>query len=149
MITPGTPKRVVPQSPGKHMYGDAEEPVRVAAGVLKHDGQILICQRGINRRYGMKWEFPGGKTFPGETLGECLEREIWEELDIEPKKYVEIKTLEHQYSDGGHFVVTFFLITDYEGTIRNKVFEDMRWVPLADLASYDLLDGTRPIIQFL
>ncbi len=131
------------------MYGDAEEPVRVAAGVLKHDGHILICQRGINRRYGLKWEFPGGKTFPGETLGECLEREIWEELDIEPTEYHEIKTLEHQYTDGGHFLVTFFLITAYSGTIRNKVFENVRWVAGDEIATMDLLDGTRPILQFL
>ena len=83
------------------MYGEAEGPVRVAAGIITREGSILLCQRGINHRYGLKWEFPGGKTYPDESLGECLERELGEELGIVPVAYKELKTLQADYSDGG------------------------------------------------
>jgi len=131
------------------MFEDSDQPVRVAAGVLKKDDSVLLCQRGINHRYGLRWEFPGGKIYPGEPLTECLARELWEELGIEPVKSSEIKTLLAHYSDGGKFLITFFHVTEYEGELTNKVFENIRWVPIPDLHKYDILEGSRPILQYL
>ena len=87
--------------------------------------------------------------YPGEAMGECLERELSEELAIEPKRYSEIKTLQHTYQDGGMFLITFFLITDFEGEIENKVFENIAWVRIEDLHGYDILEGSVPIIHYL
>jgi 8-oxo-dGTP diphosphatase len=131
------------------MYGESDAPVRVAAGILRKDDAVLICQRGINHRYGLRWEFPGGKTYPGEPLGECLQRELAEELGIEATKFSEIKTLLASYPDGGEFLITFFHVKEYEGEIRNKVFENIAWARPGELASYDLLEGSRPILQYL
>ena len=131
------------------MLEDSDQLVRVAAAVIKRESTALICQRGINHRYGLKWEFPGGKTYPGEPLNECLERELLEELDIEPKKYTEIKTIQVTYPDGGRFLITFFLIESYDGEIRNKVFEQIEWVPIDKLGTYDLLEGSIPILKDL
>jgi 8-oxo-dGTP diphosphatase len=131
------------------MFEDSDHPVRVAAGVLKKDGTVLLCQRGINHRYGLRWEFPGGKIYPGEPLTECLTRELWEELGIEPLKFSEIKTLLANYSDGGKFLITFFLVSEYEGEVTNKVFESVRWVPVNELETLDILEGSRPILQYL
>jgi 8-oxo-dGTP diphosphatase len=131
------------------MYGEPDRPVRVAAGIIKKDHSVLLCQRGINHRYGLKWEFPGGKTYPGETISECLLRELEEELHITPVKYSEIKTLLATYADGGIFHITFFLVQDFEGEIDNKVFEKIEWVPIDKLTAYDLLEGSYPILQYL
>ncbi|MDH7514544.1 MAG: (deoxy)nucleoside triphosphate pyrophosphohydrolase [Bacteroidota bacterium] len=131
------------------MYDDTNEPVRVAAGILKKDDQVLICQRGINRRYGLRWEFPGGKAYPGEALSECLVRELEEELGITPTQYKELRTLQADYPDGGRFLITFFLVHAYEGQLQNRVFEKIEWVPLSRIRSYDLLEGSLPILQYL
>lgn len=131
------------------MYGESETPVRVAAGLIQKGNQILICQRGINHRYGLKWEFPGGKLYPGERSDECLTRELEEELGIEPTEYKEIKTLQTSYSDGGNFQVTFFHVTNYTGTLKNNVFEQIAWVDIDRLEQYDLLEGSLAVIQFL
>jgi 8-oxo-dGTP diphosphatase len=131
------------------MYGESEEPVRVAAGIIKERDTVLICQRGINHRYGLRWEFPGGKTYPGEPIGECLQRELWEELDIEATAFTEIRTLHATYGDGGQFLITFFHVTAYDGMIRNRVFENIAWVPVQELRTYDLLEGSLPILQYL
>ena len=131
------------------MFDDQDEIVRVAAAVIRDGEKLLICQRGINHRYGLKWEFPGGKSLPGESLRECLERELWEELDIEPVKARELKTIQANYSDGGHFLITFFLVTEYSGTMQNKVFEAIEWVTLDEVSRYDLLEGSLPILPHL
>ncbi len=130
------------------MY-DREELVRVAAAVIRNGEKFLICQRGINHRYGLKWEFPGGKTFPGETLVECLERELWEELNIEPVKPVELKTIQTTYEDGGSFLITFFEVTEYTGELKNRVFEDIKWVTIDDVPQYEMLGGSLPILPSL
>lgn len=145
------PRPPVPSSislTGNSMY-DREELVRVAAAVIRDGAKFLICQRGINHRYGLKWEFPGGKTFPGETLLECLERELWEELNIEPVKPVELKTIQTTYDDGGSFLITFFQVTEYTGELKNRVFEDIRWVTLDEVSQYEMLEGSLPILPAL
>ncbi|HSD11856.1 MAG TPA: NUDIX domain-containing protein, partial [Candidatus Binatia bacterium] len=57
-------------------------PVRVVAGVCLRDGKALVCKRSVARPHAGKWEFPGGKVEPGETLAEALRRELREELGI-------------------------------------------------------------------
>lgn len=128
---------------------DGEAPVRVAVGVLRKDDHVLLCQRGINHRYGLKWEFPGGKTYPDEPVTECLERELWEELRVEPTAYDEMKTLQVDYPDGGSFMITFFLVREFTGEIENRVFEKIAWVPIKDIRRYEVLEGTLPILHYL
>lgn len=128
---------------------DAEDPVRVAAGILKKGDSVLLCQRSVEHRYALKWEFPGGKSYEGEPLGECLERELEEELNIIPKRFKELKTIHAKFHDAREFIITFYLIFEWEGDPENRVFEDMKWVPITDLPSFDLLEGTIPILQFL
>ncbi|HNS15886.1 MAG TPA: NUDIX domain-containing protein, partial [Syntrophorhabdaceae bacterium] len=54
----------------------------VTAAIIEKDGRVLIAKR--KRAYsGYLWEFPGGKMEEGESLEECLKREIEEELGIE------------------------------------------------------------------
>jgi len=132
-----------------HMFEEPNQPVRVAAGVLREGDSVLLCQRKISRRYGLKWEFPGGKTYAGEQISECLERELMEELNIEPVAYQEMKTVHFDYPDGGKFLITFFEVLRYTGTIENKVFERMEWVPVAKLPNYDMLEGTLPLLDQL
>jgi 8-oxo-dGTP diphosphatase len=134
---------------GDSMFDEHDELIRVAAAVIKDGDKYLVCQRGINHRYGLKWEFPGGKTLPGEPLRECLERELWEELDMEPVRPKELKTIQTSYSDGGKFLITFFLVTEYTGIIRNKVFEDIKWATLEEIPTYEMLEGSLPILPYL
>lgn len=134
---------------GAEMFDEKEEVVRVAAAIIRKDDRVLICQRGINHRYGLKWEFPGGKLIPGETLRECLERELFEELNIEPVKARELKTIQATYSDGGNFLITFFTVDEYSGELKNHVFEDIKWVTSEEITQYEMLEGSIPILPLL
>ncbi len=123
--------------------------IQVAAGILLNDGAVLLCQRKATARYGLKWEFPGGKLEPGESPQECLIRELQEELSIQAT----IGPLFHRshavYPDSGSFDVFYYRISSYAGPIINRVFETFAWVPIRDLPSFDILEGNRAIVDQL
>ena len=81
--------------------------VEVAAGVIqREDGRILIAQRPVDKMLGGLWEFPGGKREPGETLAECLAREIREELGIEIAVGEHFAVVNHAFT---HFKMTMYV----------------------------------------
>jgi len=122
---------------------------RVAVGVIQKNGKILICQRKQNSRYGLKWEFPGGKLEAGESILGCLRRELREELSIEVERYVRSETQTAFYEDGGTFEVTYCFVRQYSGEPRNNLFEEIRWVSLDELRTLDILEGNKPFVASL
>lgn len=60
----------------------SNETKKVAAELIERNGKLLIAQRAKKDALIGKWEFPGGKQEEGETLQECLKRELFEELAI-------------------------------------------------------------------
>ena len=56
---------------------------KVCAAVIRRNGRTLICSRPKATILGDKMEFPGGKVEPGESLNECIVRELKEELNAE------------------------------------------------------------------
>ena len=65
--------------------------------VLRDDGHLLVCQRKSNGHLGGYWEFPGGKREPGESLEQCLLRELEEELSIRVRPLAALDVIEHEY----------------------------------------------------
>lgn len=58
----------------------AIEAVNIA--LMDDRGRVFIAQRPFHKMFGGKWEFPGGKIEPGESLEACIVREIREELGV-------------------------------------------------------------------
>lgn len=116
---------------------------RVAVGVIRKNKTILVCQRKKGSRYGLKWEFPGGKLEPGETLVECLQRELREELSIEVEGINKIEFQTAHYDDGGTFEVAYCFVSKFRGEPVNNVFEQIRWVTLDELRALDTLEGNK------
>src|SRR6476469_370476 len=56
--------------------------VEVAAGLICDDGRYLIAKRRTGVQLAGLGELPGGKREQGESLEECLQRELYEELSI-------------------------------------------------------------------
>jgi mutator protein MutT len=57
--------------------------LEVGAALVYENGMYLISQRRPEDSFGGYWEVPGGKKEIGETLEQCVVRELKEELDIE------------------------------------------------------------------
>lgn len=131
------------------MSNHNSECVRVAVGLIREDGKILCCQRRRESRYGLQWEFPGGKLHPGETAEQCLKRELSEELGISVMSVKPYGRHIQSYPDGGIFEVNYFLVSKYTGVITNNSFESIYWVSPEEFHSIDFLAGNEPILKKL
>lgn len=73
--------------------------IDVAAGLVFRNGRLLITQRPAGGHLAGLWEFPGGKTEPGETFEQALHRELMEELGIEVTIHGIVESIEHAYPE--------------------------------------------------
>jgi len=121
----------------------------VTAGILTDGERILICQRKAGDRFGLKWEFPGGKVEAAETPETCLRRELAEELGIEAEIGAEVHRADYQYPNGLAVRILFFKILRYSGSPVNRDFERMAWVLPAELHGFDFLEADRELVDRL
>jgi A/G-specific adenine glycosylase len=121
----------------------------VTAGVIwRDDGKLLITQRRLDDMLGGLWEFPGGKQQEGESLADCLRREIWEELGIKIEVGKSLVTVKHAYT---HFRITLhaFHCRHRNGTPRAIEVRDFAWVSQNELARYPFAVTDQRIIAAL
>ena len=69
--------------------------------------RVLLGRRGIEPHRGL-WDTPGGFTRPGESLEECVRRELREEAGIEIEVGRLVITLPDFYGDTGEATVNAF-----------------------------------------
>jgi len=53
---------------------------------IMKNGKTLLQKKSSDRFGGGKWNAPGGKVKPGETIEECAKREVEEETGLKIKK---------------------------------------------------------------
>ena len=73
--------------------------VVVTAAVIERGGRYLVTRRQPGVHLEGFWEFPGGKCEPGESLTECLRRELVEELGAGAAVGDEVFTITHHYPE--------------------------------------------------
>jgi A/G-specific adenine glycosylase len=103
-----------------------------AAVVINSKGRILVAQRHAEDMLGGLWEFPGGKQESGETIQQCIARELKEELGIAVEVGEFLTTVKHAYS---HFTMemhTYFARIK-SGRPRPIDCQDFQWLETADL----------------
>jgi 8-oxo-dGTP diphosphatase len=125
------------------------DPVDVSAGVIIQNGRVLVCQRLPGERHGSKWEFPGGKRESGESIEECLRRELREELDIAAEVGELVWRTEHAYPGGAPIALSFFAVRRFRGVPVNRAFAAIRWVQVAALGALDFLEADRELVDRL
>src|SRR5579884_2935910 len=92
--------------------------IPVACGVLINDrGEVLIAERPPDKLAAGKWEFPGGKIEPGESVEAALARELREELGIEVREARRLLRLRQDYSDRKVWLDTW-LVTGWSGALH-------------------------------
>lgn len=119
----------------------------VAAAVVERHGTYLVTQRLDGTHLAGRWEFPGGKCEPGETLTACLQREIREELGCEADVAGELLSVEHAYAD--RVVELHFFRCALLQEPRPIIGQAMRWVGRADLARLDFPPADADLIRLL
>lgn len=122
--------------------------VTVAAGVLHRDGLVLIARRPEGGLLGGLWEFPGGKQEGEESLSECLQRELFEELGVKIEVGEKLGVFKHAYT---HFRVTLhaFACRILEGEPCPLQPSELRWVRLSQLGEYPMGKIDRQLARLL
>ena len=119
----------------------------VAAAVIEADGRYLITRRAKGHLEGL-WEFPGGKVRSGETLPECLRREVKEELGIEVRVGEKLETVTWRYPDRT-LVLHFFRCGLAGGEITPQEGQAFAWVTPEELEGYSFPPADASLIRRL
>jgi mutator protein MutT len=122
---------------------------RIGVAVIwNQQQQILIDKRKPTGAMGGMWEFPGGKIEAGETVADCIQREIREELGIDISVGGELIAIEHTYDA---FKVTLFVhhCQHLAGTPQPLECDEIRWVTVPELGAYNFPAANGAIIQAL
>ena len=122
-------------------------PIVVTAAVIERDGRLLVTRRQQGTHLEGYWEFPGGKCEPGETLVDCMARELREELDISPAIGRELYATTHRYDD--RVVELHFFDCDLRGEPTARLGQEMRWVTRTELAELRFPPADAELIAFL
>lgn len=126
----------------------------VSAGLIRDEqNRLLIAQRPMEGLLGGLWEFPGGKQEEGETMPECLKRELIEELAIEVEVGALFVKVKHAFT---HFKITLHAyecqyIGSSDGSDAPQAIEasDWAWVTEEELDNYSFGKADRVVIAAL
>ncbi len=121
----------------------------VTAGIICHKGKFLIAQRIRTKKPALVWEFPGGKLEKGETLQECLKREIKEELDLDIEVKGFFTTTEFNYEFGSIRMEVFFAASETDIINKMDSHEDYRWVETSELDNFEFAPADIPVVEKL
>jgi 8-oxo-dGTP diphosphatase len=119
----------------------------VTAAVIEHDGRYLVTRRQRGVHLEGYWEFPGGKCEPGESLADCMRRELREELGTDALVGDEIFTVTHDYPD--KCVELHFLSCRLTGEATPLLGQEMRWVARGDLRALEFPPADEELIALL
>jgi mutator protein MutT len=120
----------------------------VAAGILVDGDRVLIARRQERDHQGGRWEFPGGKRHAGETVAQCLRREMIEEIGLEVEVGRLWRALTHVYPDR-RVSIYFHLCESKSGTPRAIECDEIRWVRPEELAALPFVEGDLVVLADL
>ncbi len=111
------------------------------AGILRRpDGSVLLARRAHEPGRGL-WAFPGGKVRAGESLGEAVRREFFEETGIMVRPLKLTYVAEIIRSDFHYVVLDYTVEADvWEGTASSDA-DALAWVAKAQINDVSLSEG--------
>jgi 8-oxo-dGTP diphosphatase len=125
----------------------ADRRIVVSAAVVERGSRYLLTRRVAGTHLEGCWEFPGGKCEPGETVADCLMREIREELGCEIAIGDQILSISHEYPD--RIVDLHFFRCHLHGEPRPLIGQEIRWVSRADLRTLEFPPADQTLIEIL
>ena len=126
--------------------------ILVGVGLAMENGNVLLCRRSGDRELTGWWELPGGKVEGGESIQECIRREIHEELQSECVVTTDpVVTIKAEYYHGTFCLYAHRIILPGT-TFKLTAHSDTAWVQMERVvadAHLKILPSNRHIIQQL
>jgi 8-oxo-dGTP diphosphatase len=125
-----------PWSPAALADGDL--PPRVtAAGCVVRGGSVLLERRPDDAAVSPGvWDLPGGHVEPGERPEQTLVRELREELGIAVRAFrLGLVQDERSARVPGLYRHYVYLVDAWDGAVSAVDGQQLRWIPLAQLAT--------------
>lgn len=123
--------------------------IRVSAGLLIHKDKFLVSKRAKGELKG-KWEFPGGKIEPGESVADAIIREIYEELRLDVTPVQEIADFKHKYPFASiHLTLVQCSIRINSVINSDGTHDDFQWISIEDSSKFDFAPLDAKIINYL
>jgi len=120
----------------------------VSAAIIIEDCKILLTKRNSSGDLPGYWEFPGGKRENNETIFECLEREIKEELNVCCKALNVFAENIYEYEHGTIKLIAIIAKLFSKNIILN-VHDDYIWAEISNLLNYKLAPADTYIAKLL
>ena len=121
-----------------------------SVAMIDTDGRVLLAERPKGKEMAGLWEFPGGKVEVNETPEAALVRELFEELGIETWNacLAPLTFASHSYDDF-HLVMLLFACRKWNGVIKAKEGQKLKWLYPKDLSKYQMPPADVPLIPIL
>ncbi|MCE5335633.1 MAG: NUDIX hydrolase [Desulfobacteraceae bacterium] len=129
-----------------------ERPYLGVGALIFRKNRVLLIRRGSPPALG-KWSIPGGLVELGESLDKAIRREVLEEVGLEVKVVDLVAALDRVILDETgrieyHYVLLDFLCEAPEGIpLAATDAEECAFVPLEELAGFEMTRGTEEIIR--
>jgi len=122
----------------------------VAAVIWQRDNrrQFLIARRQEGKHLAHYWELPGGKVEADETPRQALQRELIEEINIEPVAATQFMQVYHRYPERNILLDTW-IVDDYKGDVVPREQQALAWIDCHQISAYQFPDADLPILDAL
>jgi 8-oxo-dGTP diphosphatase len=120
----------------------------VVAAIIISKGKVLLARRRQGDSHQGYWEFPGGAPERGETIQDCLGRELREELGV-TATVGEIIAESENRSGRGSFKLVALRAHIENGEFTLTAHDQVQWVNPQEIHRYRLAPADIPIAKIL
>lgn len=120
----------------------------VVIAIIKNGDYYLIGKRKIEQWMGGKYEFIGGKLEENESIIEALHREVYEEIGVYVTSYIPYYKIMSTINEITS-LMEFFLCEISSYDLMMNVHDDLRWVKVNEILSYNFVEPSIDVVNKL
>lgn len=120
---------------------------QVTAAVIIENGRLFVARRPPGDPLAGMWELPGGKVEPGETIQECLNRELIEELAMKTTVGELLANIVYHYAHGSFEMLA--LAATRQSDYQTFVHDASAWVGWTDIGKMELAPADVELLSAL
>ncbi len=126
-----------------------EDHIHVVAALIWNQSNrehFLIAQRQKGKHLEDYWEFPGGKLETTESPWQGLQRELSEEINIQPTSGSPYMQVYYRYPER-NILLDVWVVKAYQGEIEPREEQKIMWIDVTQIESYHFPPADLPILD--